>query len=135
MALYSGSIYNNNNQNFNIIQYFNLEKINDYYTRYNINSYISAPIYSPNILSFSSSVINVFNQNQTVSLENVNGQLIISGSTSLTVYYQRVFSSGLNNWSYYKTIGYIDSNPSSIDTIPPYSGSILSHEIVGILKQ
>lgn len=129
MALYSGSFYNNN-QNFDVIQYFDLEKINNYYAYYNINSYISASIYSPNVLSISSSVINIFEVNQTTNLTNINGQIIVTGSNQ-TVYYQRIFSSGLNDWSYYKSVGSINPNPNINSTIPPYSGSIICHEIIG----
>lgn len=136
MPIYSGSIYNNILKD-NIIQYIDLSKINNIYSVYNIPAYISGSNPKVNItIIYNLNGLYKFNGIQTTQLETVNGQsIILSGSLSQTIYYQRVYSSGLNDWSYYKTVGSIDSNPSPNNTIPPYSGSILSHEIVGILKQ
>jgi hypothetical protein len=130
MALYSGSFYNYKS-NFDIIQYVSLDKINNSYTVYNFSSYFSASIYNQNLLSLSSSnVLTAFNENQTVNLENINGN-----ETQIEIiYYQRVYSSGLNDWSYYKTSGSVNKTPNSQDTIPPYSGSILFHEVIGSLN-
>jgi hypothetical protein len=127
MALYSGSVYNNYPANFGIVQYVNLDIINNSYKIYNLNSYFSASIFSKNLSSISSSnFLFAFNEKQTVNIENINGQIF-----NQTIYYQRIYSSGLNNWSYYKTIGSVEQNPNHNNTIPPYSGSIICHEIIG----
>lgn len=117
MAIYSGSIYLNTGYSDLLTKFYDSSVIENYL-------FLSTSILIKDCILISDQQILKYDNDLTTI--NINSQII---------YYQRVFSSGLNNWSYYKTIGYIDSNPSSIDTIPPYSGSILSHEIVGILKQ
>lgn len=99
MALYSGSIYTNNN-------------------------YISAQYISTGEISNISNITILKYDNDNIT--------IISGS--ITTYYQRIYSSGLNDWSYYKTTGSIDTNPSPTITTPQHSGQILFHEIIGKLQ-
>lgn len=45
-------------------------------------------------------------------------------------YYQRVFSSGLNDWCYYTTTSGVNPTPLSGDTIPNWTGSIVAFELI-----
>lgn len=47
--------------------------------------------------------------------------------------YQRVWSSGLSLWCYYITYGQPLATPAMTETSPNWTGTITSHEIIGIL--
>lgn len=153
MATYSGSIYYNTfpssllriNSNYgyiknNILFPVTASQVTDIFksTVNNINYFSASQIVDNfkttvnNINYFSASTQE--NSSLRTRYTNQTTNIIVGNSGSTTTYYQRIFSSGLNDWSYYKTTGSINTNPSSNITVPQYSGSILYHEIIGKLE-
>ena len=133
MAIYTGSIYSGSTiflhnsvpQVFNSkpdsINYFsNTGMVDNFKNNINNINYFSGSIYNGS----STTTIN------TIAITTSS----VTSSGSLIVYYQRVFSSGLNDWSYYKTVGSINVTPLSSQTNPPWTGTILYHEVIGKLQ-
>lgn len=50
-------------------------------------------------------------------------------ATPPTSYLQRVWDSGSNVWCYYIKL-FVDPNPASGETTPPYTGSISAHSVI-----
>ena len=49
------------------------------------------------------------------------------------VYYQRVYSTGVGGWSYYQTQDAANPSPPPEATTPPWSGSIVSYQVLQIV--
>lgn len=71
--------------------------------------------------------LSLFVQSPADALYIVPSSVIVSESV---LYYQRVYSTGLNQWCYYSTVNALNPNPDPAITSPSWTGSINSSQVI-----